>query len=259
MRRSRRLAGRTHDEGDANELVDGPLSTTPLPDPGLGAAQRAAHLVHARPDASAERSSPVRIERLLSTEEIAQCHAAASACGRRCEPATAWRRPMPVCAALSERGACYDVVYSPEHVAIYLHREGHLGRVAPSLLAKLVETMRARAKPELADPSLSLRVRCVELHSYAPGGSLLDAGHKDTGSRLTLSVQLSGAAEFGGGQFTTWAAAGEPVTHSLEAGDAVLIHSEKLHNVATITSGIRSSLVCELWAAPSANVHDRFS
>ena len=45
--------------------------------------------------------------------------------------------------------------------------------------------------------------------------------------------------------------------HSLQAGDALLIDSEKMHNVSPVTRGVRHSLVVELWVAP-ANQRDRF-
>ena len=55
-----------------------------------------------------------------------------------------------------------------------------------------------------------------------------------------------------------WSHEGEAVVHELAAGDGLLIDSEKMHNVATVTSGVRHSLVIELWVAP-ANQTDRFS
>ena len=41
-------------------------------------------------------------------------------------------------------------------------------------------------------------------------------------------------------------------------GDAILFRSEKHHNVTRIKSGIRNSLVIELWLQPP-NTFDRFS
>ena len=65
------------------------------------------------------------------------------------------------------------------------------------------------------------------------------------------------AASFEGGHFVTWHE-GQPVLHELQAGDGVLIHSERMHNVAPVTRGVRHSLVIELWVAPDNN-QDRFS
>ena len=49
---------------------------------------------------------------------------------------------------------------------------------------------------------------------------------------------------------------GRPVLHELERGDAVLFHSEKVHNVTAVMDGLRQSLVIELWDG-SNNVADR--
>lgn len=59
------------------------------------------------------------------------------------------------------------------------------------------------------------------------------------------------------GGFVTWHE-GQPVLHELQAGDGLLIHSERMHNVAPVTRGVRHSLVIELWVAPD-NKLDRFS
>ena len=82
------------------------------------------------------------------------------------------------------------------------------------------------------------------------------ARHRDNGSALTISVMLSDPASTSGGAFVTYDE-GAPVVHALGHGDAILFHSEKLHNVCTVTSGVRQALVVELWEAP-ANSSDRF-
>jgi len=112
-----------------------------------------------------------------------------------------------------------------------------------------------RGEPPVVPDQLA--VRCIELHKYEVDGSLLDPGHRDNGSARTISVLLSHPHEFSGGQFVTYSE-GFPVMHELAEGDAVLFHSEQLHNVVTVTSGVRFSLVVELWARP-ANSHDRYS
>ena len=107
----------------------------------------------------------------------------------------------------------------------------------------------------LAQP---LQVRCAEYHSYAEGGGLLQPGHRDDGSALTMSVLLSEprGAGFSGGEFVTWSDDGLPVAHELRRGDAVLFHSCRAHNVAQVTGGLRQSLVIELWPK-EANRQDR--
>ena len=117
-------------------------------------------------------------------------------------------------------------------------------------------------------------VRVVELHSYTPGDGLMVDGHRDQGSILTMSVLLSDASDFTGGTFTT-AGRGDDggdesdgsdgggggsthVPHHVEKGGAILFHSEKMHNVAPVTRGVRHSLVIELWLGPP-NKRDRHS
>jgi hypothetical protein len=49
---------------------------------------------------------------------------------------------------------------------------------------------------------------------------------------------------------TVHAATTLKVVHELDPGDAILFHSEALHNVLTVTRGLRQSLVIELWTEP---------
>ena len=47
--------------------------------------------------------------------------------------------------------------------------------------------------PSRADGG-ALRVRCVELHTYAVGGGLMERGHRDKGSAISLSALLTAPA-----------------------------------------------------------------
>lgn len=145
--------------------------------------------------------------------------------------------------------------YSDTHTAKFLHAGGRFARTWPVLCGRLVAAMRSR--PCGVSVSTALSIRCVELHTYTVGGSLLDPGHRDRGSALSMSVLLSDPADFDGGEFLA-ASGGRPVVHRPSRGDALLFHSEKVHNVATVTRGVRQSLVIELWVADS-NEHDRYS
>lgn len=179
----------------------------------------------------AERTPAVHLPRLLGASDIAEVHQAAAGriCGEEpvgispvgdsayveglaaaagaggSTPAPAqWQRtgerpPLAellrrrrateaVCAELT--GQPYDVVYSPEHVACYLHREAMFSKSCPRLLLMLVDAM-TREHPGLLPTKVPLHVRCVELHAYSKGGALLDADHRDNGSKRTLIVQLS--------------------------------------------------------------------
>ena len=201
---------------------------------------------------AAERTPPIHLPNLLTKEMIEECHQAARACGQFMASTEG-----AVTARVSEalKNEWYDVVYSPQHVACYLHRNGHFATNHPQLLSRLVSAMIATYQG-VPPPRVPLFVRCVELHAYSVGGALLDAGHKDNGSKRTLIVQLSDAKSFSGVRFVTWEA-GEHVLHELQAGDGLLINSEKMHNVAPVTRGVRHSLVIELWVAPE-NKCDRF-
>lgn len=151
------------------------------------------------------------------------------------------------------------------HDVVYLHRGGYFAREWAALLARLVAAMRSAdledGRARAAEPPLELAVRCVELHTYRVGGALLDADHRDNGSTITISVLLSDSERVDGGKFVTWAydeRGARAVPHDIRRGDAIILNSEKLHNVSPVTRGLRKALVLELWRQP-ANGYDRFS
>ena len=139
--------------------------------------------------------------------------------------------------------------FSEAHVALFLHNgERPFGRAQPALLEKILTAARSHAAAAGVCPE-ALNVRCIELHTYHGGGGLLEAGHYDKGSTLTVSMLLSppGPPEHGG-RFSTTSAAGEQTEHELEAGDAIVFCSEMVHNVSTLGADAqRNSLVIELW------------
>jgi len=158
--------------------------------------------------------------------------------------------------------------YGDEHVALFLHHGGFchddcwrtFATRSPALLEKMLTSVRAAAGDAgMCTTSMPLNIRCIELHQYTAGGGLEDPGHYDQGSTLTFSVQLTppGPVE-AGGRFSTVDAAGVRTAYELQAGDAVLFCSEMVHNVSTLTSGERNSLVVELWTGPT-NRRDRFA
>ena len=151
-------------------------------------------------------------------------------------------------------GTAHDIAFSHEHVALYLHRDSHLQQAHPTLVRKLLHAM--RSQPGEWGDLTPLNVRCIELHHYAVGGGLVTPGHRDNGSRVTMSVMLSHPHELDGGEFVTYGD-GMPIHHELARGDALLFASERLHNVCPVTRGTRRSLVIELWAQPE-NSSSRF-
>ena len=143
------------------------------------------------------------------------------------------------------------VSYGDAHEVRYLHRAAPR---SSNLIERLIAAMRAS---EICGGSGgALRVRCIELHTYAVGGGLMDRGHRDKGSAVSLSALLT--APGGGGAFTTWDAEGGAVEHALQPGDAVVFASEKTHNVSLVTSGTRQTVVIELWESDE-NARDRYS
>lgn len=153
--------------------------------------------------------------------------------------------------ALTLRAAAHVYDEGGRHQALFLHAGGHFQREAPALWARLLALMRCRC----ASPCV---VRCIEYHTYREGGALLDAGHRDVGSNLTLSVLLSDTADLCGGRFLTYDEAQRPVAHELGRGDGVLFRSERVHHVEVVTRGVRHALVVELWDAErGVNTVDR--
>ena len=193
---------------------------------------------------SVERTTVHLLPGFLSHTDIVQVVEAARDRGP-------WQEGRSVCEAL--QCVPHDVAYSSTHVALFLHREGHFATSCPELYERILLRMRS----EQRERSDALNIRCIELHTYTAGGGLLDPGHCDHGSVFTMSVLLSEPAGFGGGEFVTWRDE-QPIAHPMSAGDAILFHSEKCHNVSTVTSGVRQSLVIEIWRH-GANSTDRHS
>jgi hypothetical protein len=205
---------------------------------------------------AAERSRPFLYKSALNEDDILVIYEAAAS-RTFASPREEDEDPPELRSEL--RGVAHDVAYSESHVALYLHKGNHFAAGWPELAAKIVNGMRSQDGPLFASgvsPTRRLNVRCVELHTYVVGGALSHPGHKDNGSKLTMSVQLSPSDAFDGGQFVTWRE-GECVAHVLNRGDGLLFQSEKCHNVSTVTRGVSQSLVIELWVAPP-NAIDRF-
>ena len=258
-------------------------------DPGLAPACAAALAEHHRPAGhrvctantlsrfwadepmdQAERMEPVLLRGFFSTAQIRSLLAAAEAPGvwpshakTRHPPSLTHRLAScldgPAATAVSEvlEPIVQHRSFSSEHVVLYMHRDEWFQGALPVLFAHALDAMQTRSSGMLSGDALALRVRCIELHHYAPGGSLLTALHRDNGSALTMSVLLSDPARSAGGVFNTYMD-GLPITHPMGQGDAILFASEKLHNVSTVTSGVRQALVVELWSGPT-NRRDRFS
>ena len=183
------------------------------------------------------------------------------------------KRASVSAAATAAGGLLLDLphhyAWTDAHAVLYMHNQDHwFVRTLPLIWSILRGGMESRPWMNGAIPVLEYNhddaaaavqhVRTIELHHYTPGGGLTTPGHRDCGSEWTLSVLLSDPSDVHGGDFvtyedtTTTAAAGggsgcAPVAHVMARGDAILFRSEKLHNISTVTSGLRKSLVVELW------------
>ena len=178
----------------------------------------------------AEASAPLVLRQFLSPAQVEECLAAGAA-----------RAPMPGASALSVlrdvglgaqqpapgpalRCVAHDLVYSAEHVVLYLHRRGYVQEQHPALWAHLLRGMRTQPG-EWGCPQTPLSVRCCELHTYAAGGSLMDPSHTDDGSALTLSVLLAAAAGHGEmARYGEMARSGEMATLSPDDPGLMITH-----------------------------------
>lgn len=147
----------------------------------------------------------------------------------------------------------------PPHESLFLHEGGFFARRCPELSGKLYDAVRGfRRGAADGRAAARLGVRTCEFHLYRVGGGLLDPDHADLGSTLTMSVLLSDPDAAEGGVFTTFDRKGVRVEHKLGRGDAIVFDSERPHNVSAVRSGVRESLVIEVWQGED-NVRDRHS
>lgn len=85
---------------------------------------------------TAERTDALHIPLALNEDEIETLLAAGVGWGGR-DAGYA-----PLCDALS--GIAHDIAYGPDHIALYMHRDGFLQRTHPALVAKIVTMMRSQ-------------------------------------------------------------------------------------------------------------------
>jgi hypothetical protein len=248
---------------------------TPLPwafdsnhnelDPQLKAAQELALKDHlAAPnnneDAKEEDDAdqiyePLILRNLLSAQQIDKIIAEASIDG-------VWPRGVDQADRAADdageelRSVPHHFAWAEDHVVLYMHNQGWFVEALPSLWCVIRGAMESRPWMNGGVPVLDERfagsdqsmnqVRTIELHHYSAGGGLLTPGHRDTGSDLTISVLLSDPVDVSGGDFVTYDE-GVPSAHKMGRGDAILFNSEDLHNISTVTGGVRQSLVVELY------------
>lgn len=226
-------------------------------DPQLKAAQRQALKEQTMKEGEKEddMKEPLILRNLLTTEQIEEILAKASQDG-------VWPRGLDHQVQTSKKSCValhsvpHHFAWTQEHVVLYMHNNDWFVESLPAMWCVIRGAMEARPWMNGGIPVLDeafctsehsmKHVRSIELHHYATGGHLLTPGHRDCGSDLTISVLLSDTANYTGGDFVTYRQ-GTPVAHKMKRGDAILFRSEDLHNISTVTSGVRQSLVVELY------------
>ena len=280
---------------------DANLKDTPWLEPCMAHEVSCCGLCYETAQDEAEQSKAVVLRQVLSTSDIESIiESGTQVLPHLCDLAEQCGGPCAGLLCPELEGQAHDTAFTEKHILLNLHRDGFFQDTSGPVCKRIVDSMTlhgtcmplssAAWQAKCASPGLALR--CVELHTYAPGGALVAPGHRDNGSVLSMSVLLN--SDFEGGSFVTYTDRGAPIVHSLHAGDAVLFLSEKTHNVNTLTdrvhsrlhlrklpisrlqhplstcglctwraqvrpviSGIRRSLVVELWAGQE-NCLDRF-
>lgn len=192
------------------------------------------------PKAEAEKTKPVILRGVFSQADIDSLDRLYAAMKAESKSSTASGVSLifPEDEMEQDWGECHEV--------IFMQLQERFDRELPELLQKLYAFLQEH--DEWNQLSIPFVRRSVEYHVYRKDGELLDAGHCDSGSLLTISVLLNDPEEFSGGRFITWDGK-NPIYHdSLQKGDGILFCSEKVHNVETVTSGVRRVFVMELWS-----------
>ncbi|KAJ1627001.1 hypothetical protein T492DRAFT_596211 [Pavlovales sp. CCMP2436] len=205
--------------------------------------------LHAVPDAEAEASEVLKIDGLLSAEEVR----AVLACTSEADPSAVFDRS-------SWSAHLADEAREPHWQVVFLQADHVLQRRLPLIARKLRDAaLSADAAHWNATLGLGsqLGIRCAELHRQSRGGGLPDPEHRDHGSLITIDVMLSDIGSFEGGSFTTFDADGRRVHHNFPTGSALVFLSLKRHGVTPITAGERRVLVVEFWQGANVSAAGR--
>lgn len=241
-------------------------------DPKLKAALGHAQKEFAANDNQEEYEEPIVLRNLLNEEQIAEILKEVSTKGVWPRGSGEYHKKKKATPTEEDGDHCHEIVvlsdelsalphhyaWTDDHIVLYMHNNDHwFVRTLPDQWGIIRGGMEARPWMNSSFPVLDsdfvgvntpsmMQVRTVELHHYSEGGGLVTPGHRDCGSELTISVLLSDTDDVDGGDFVTYCE-GVPIAHKMSQGDAILFNSQKLHNVSTVTSGLRKSLVVELW------------
>ena len=182
-----------------------PVADNPVPDDLLALAPPAMNLKHARMNLrahepncrlhartfcgqcyhsvmdKAEKSEIEVVPNFLSSADCDLVHEAASVWPHLCELGSIHGGPCAGALAPELEGFAHDVAFTREHIMLNLHREGFLqetfldGQLCECIIAAI-----ARSQPSDwgVVPARELNLRCIELHTYCPGGKLVEPTHR---------------------------------------------------------------------------------
>jgi hypothetical protein len=186
--------------------------------------------------ANAQRTQVVRLEKFLSSEDIAMIHTVAKS-----ELATIRK---------GTKGALD--VHTDSWKVLYLQSNNVFQRKLPALRQRILDAVREvdRNNWRLFDNVDHVNIRVVEYHQMDEFGELADPKHYDLNSLLTMDIMLSEEGAFEGGELQTKEADGRLLQHEFNQGDALIFVSHKYHCVGKVRSGRRNVMVLEFWYGP---------
>ena len=185
---------------------------------------------------NAQRTQVVRLEKFLSSEDIAMIHTVAKS-----ELATIRE---------GTKGALD--VHTDSWKVLYLQSNNVFQRKLPALRQPILDAVREvdRNNWRLFDNVDHVNIRVVEYHQMDEFGELADPKHYDLNSLLTMDIMLSEEGAFEGGELQTTEADGKLLQHEFNQGDALIFVSHKYHCVGKVRSGRRNVMVLEFWYGP---------
>ena len=208
---------------------------------------------------SAQRTSAVRIRKLLSADDIVALHSLGATIAAQYQHSTidrsAWGQPE----------GTWRVTF--------LNTAGAFESALPELYARVRSAALSvdREHWQLTRGVECVNYRVAEYHTVrarlddgsATGGGLHTQRHVDQGSLITIDILLTDPSDIDGGCLQTLEADGSLKVHEWQQGDALVFLSHKYHCVSTLTRGVRNVLVCEFWQgtenhAPSRDEEHRW-
>jgi len=199
--------------------------------------------------AAAQRTQVVRLEKFLSSEDIAMVRAVAEA-----ELASMGKEE-----ASADGGSALEA-HTESWKVLYLQSKNVFRRKLPALRQRILDTVRRvdESHWNLFDKVDHVNIRVVEYHQMDEFGELADPRHYDLNSLLTMDIMLSEDDAFEGGDLQTLEEAdGTLRKHEFKRGDALIFVSHKYHCVGRVRSGRRNVMVLEFWYGPERQCSHR--